>query len=47
MVFVYDVGIRVWQFDVVEGWVVFEFVDKVIEGDKVKLIFKFENGEVS
>ncbi len=42
----YDVGTRAWQPDATEGWVASEVVDKSIDGDKVKLTFKFENGEV-
>src|SRR5688572_15831673 len=47
MASVYDVGTRAWQPDAAEGWVASELVDKAIEGDKAKLTFKLENGEVS
>ena len=43
----YDVGTRVWQPDITEGWVASEVESKKIEGDKVKLVFQLVNGEVS
>lgn len=43
----YDVGTRVWQPDATEGWVASEVESKIIEGDKVKLVFQLANGEVS
>lgn len=46
MASVYDVGTRAWQPDTAEGWIASELVDKAIEGDKAKLTFKLENGEV-
>lgn len=42
----YDVGTKAWQPDAAEGWVASEVVKKTVDGDKVKLIFKLENGEV-
>lgn len=42
----YDVGTRAWQPDTEEGWVASEVVKKQVDGDKVILIFKLENGEV-
>lgn len=42
----YDVGTRAWQPDVTEGWVASEVVKKTINGAKVTLEFKLENGEV-
>ncbi|EPE09665.1 myosin myo2 [Ophiostoma piceae UAMH 11346] len=41
----YDVGTRAWQPDVTEGWVASEVVKKEINGNKVTLEFKLENGE--
>ncbi|TPX15148.1 uncharacterized protein E0L32_004706 [Thyridium curvatum] len=41
----YDVGTRAWQPDTAEGWVASEVVKKSIEGSKVILEFKLENGE--
>ncbi|KAI0885232.1 putative myosin MYO2 [Annulohypoxylon maeteangense] len=41
----YDVGTRVWQPDVTEGWVASEVVKKTVDGDKVTLVFKLENEE--
>jgi myosin heavy subunit len=46
MAHIYDVGTRAWQPDEKEGWVASEVSDKVIEGDKVKLIFQLEDGSV-
>ncbi|KAI9837583.1 MAG: hypothetical protein M1819_007234 [Sarea resinae] len=41
----YEVGTRAWQPDPVEGWVASEVEQKMIEGDKVKLVFQLSNGE--
>ncbi|KAI1339010.1 putative myosin MYO2 [Xylariaceae sp. FL0016] len=41
----YDVGTRAWQPDATEGWVASEVVKKSVDGDKVTLVFKFENEE--
>ncbi|KUI58869.1 Myosin-2 [Cytospora mali] len=41
----FDVGTRAWQPDATEGWVASEVVKKEIDGDKVVLTFKLENGE--
>jgi hypothetical protein len=46
MTSIYDVGTRAWQPDAAEGWVASECTAKTPEGDKVKLVFKLENGEV-
>jgi len=46
MAHIYDIGTRAWQSDTTEGWVASEVVDKQITDDKVKLVFKLENGEV-
>ena len=43
----YDVGTRAWQPDATEGWVASEVVKKTVQGAKVVLQFKLENGEVS
>ncbi|KAL2266532.1 hypothetical protein VTJ83DRAFT_5884 [Remersonia thermophila] len=42
----YDVGTRAWQPDPTEGWVASEVVKKTVNGDKVALEFKLENGEI-
>lgn len=42
----YDVGTKAWQPDAAEGWVASELVNKSVDGSKVKLDFKLENGEV-
>ena len=47
MVHSYDVGTRAWQSDPTEGWVASQVVSKKAIGDKVVLIFKLDNGEVS
>jgi hypothetical protein len=46
MASVYDVGTRAWQPDAADGWIASELVNKAIDGDKAKLTFKLENGEV-
>lgn len=46
MVHNYEVGTRAWQPDPTEGWVASEVKEKLVEGDKVQLIFLMENGEV-
>jgi myosin heavy subunit len=46
MAHIYENGTRAWQPDVTDGWVASEVVEKKIEGDKVKLVFQLENGEV-
>lgn len=43
----YDVGTRAWQPDPTEGWVASEVSEKRVEGEKVKLIFRLETGEVN
>ena len=43
----YDVGTRAWQPDATEGWLASEVVKKTVQGAKVVLQFKLENGEVS
>lgn len=42
----YDLGTRAWQPDLIEGWVASEVVSKEVQGDKVKLAFLLDNGEV-
>jgi myosin-5 len=46
MAHIYDIGTRAWQPDTTEGWVASEVTDKQIDGDKVKLVFQLESGEV-
>lgn len=43
----YDVGTRAWQPDPTEGWVASEVVSKIVDGDRVKLVFQLANAEVS
>ena len=43
----YDVGTKAWQPDPTEGWVASEVEQKIVDGDKVKLVFVLANGEVS
>lgn len=42
----YDVGTKAWQPDQTEGWVASQVSNKSVDGDKVKLVFELENGEV-
>lgn len=42
----YDVGTKAWQPDATEGWVASEVSKKTVDGDKVKLVFTLQNGEV-
>jgi myosin-5 len=42
----YEVGTRAWQPDASEGWVPSEVEQKLVEGEKVRLLFRLENGEV-
>lgn len=46
MAHIYEVGTRAWQPDPDEGWVASEVKEKLVDGDKVQLIFELENGEV-
>lgn len=41
----YNIGTKAWQTDPTEGWVASEVEQKIVDGDKVKLVFKLENGE--
>lgn len=43
----YDVGTKAWQPDQTEGWVASEVIQKVVDGDHVRLVFELESGEVS
>ncbi|KAK8199579.1 class V myosin-like protein [Phyllosticta capitalensis] len=45
MAHIYEVGTRAWQPDATEGWVASEVEQKLVDGDKVKLVFRLENGE--
>ncbi|KAF2184698.1 myosin-2 [Zopfia rhizophila CBS 207.26] len=45
MAHIYDVGTRAWQPDTTEGWVASEVEEKLVQGGKVKLIFRLQNGE--
>ena len=42
----FDVGTRAWQPDPQEGWIASEVEEKKIQGEKVILVFRLENGEV-
>ena len=42
----YDVGTRVWQPDLTDGWVASRVEQKKIQGNNVKIVFELENGEV-
>ncbi|KAL8814786.1 MAG: hypothetical protein Q9223_006020 [Gallowayella weberi] len=41
----FDVGTRAWQPDPTEGWLASEVEKKNIEGQRVTLVFRLENGE--
>jgi myosin-5 len=47
MAHIYEVGTRAWQPDPTEGWVASEVKEKLVDGEKVQLVFELENGEVS
>jgi myosin-5 len=42
----FEIGTGAWQPDATEGWVASEVQQKVVTGDKVKLVFKLANGSV-
>lgn len=46
MAHIYEVGTRAWQPDPTEGWIASEVKEKLVDGDKVQLVFELENGEV-
>lgn len=46
MAHIYEVGTRAWQPDPTEGWVASEVKEKLVDGEKVQLVFELENGEV-
>lgn len=46
MAHIYEVGTRAWQPDPTEGWVASEVKEKLVDGEKVQLLFELENGEV-
>jgi hypothetical protein len=43
----YEVGTRAWQPDPDQGWVPSEVERKLVDGDKIRLVFRLDNGEVS
>lgn len=47
MAHIYEVGTRAWQPDPTEGWLASEVKEKLVDGEKVQLVFEVENGEVS
>jgi len=46
MAHLYDVGTKAWQPDQTEGWVASEVTEKRVDGEKVRLVFALESGEV-
>ena len=46
MAHIYEVGTRAWQPDPTEGWIASEVKEKLVDGEKVQLVFELENGEV-
>ncbi|KAJ5263743.1 hypothetical protein N7478_011348 [Penicillium angulare] len=45
MAHIYEVGTRAWQPDTTDGWVASEVKEKLVDGEKVQLVFELENGE--
>ncbi|KAJ5474825.1 hypothetical protein N7475_004391 [Penicillium sp. IBT 31633x] len=45
MAHIYEVGTRAWQPDPTEGWLASEVKEKLVDGEKVQLVFELENGE--
>ncbi|KAJ5736599.1 uncharacterized protein N7483_001724 [Penicillium malachiteum] len=45
MAHIYEVGTRAWQPDPTEGWVASEVKERLVDGEKVQLVFELENGE--
>ncbi|KAJ5320518.1 hypothetical protein PENANT_c033G03137 [Penicillium antarcticum] len=45
MAHIYEVGTRAWQPDPTEGWLASEVKEKLVDGEKVQLVFEVENGE--
>ncbi|KAL2013455.1 hypothetical protein VTN00DRAFT_980 [Thermoascus crustaceus] len=41
----YEVGTGAWQPDPTEGWIASEVKEKIVDGEKVKLVFLLANGE--
>ena len=46
MAHLYDVGTAVWQPDPTEGWIGSEVEERIVKGEKVKLVFRLANDEV-
>lgn len=46
MAHLYDIGTRAWQPHAEQEWIASEVTAKNVVGDKVKLVFQLENGEV-
>lgn len=42
----YDVGTKAWQPDATEGWIASEVTSRIVDGEKVQLVFALANGEV-
>ena len=43
----YEVGTRVWSPNEEHGWLASEVTKKSVDGDKVHLVIRLDNGEVS
>lgn len=43
----YDVGTGAWQPDPTEGWIASVVKEKLVQGDRVKLVFRLANEEVT
>lgn len=46
MAHLYQVGTGVWQQDPAEGWIASEVEEKIVDGQKVKLVLRLANDEV-
>lgn len=42
----YEVGTGAWQPDATEGWIASVVEEKIVDGDRVKLVFRLSNDEV-
>ncbi|KAJ5081400.1 hypothetical protein NUU61_009664 [Penicillium alfredii] len=45
MAHIFEVGTRAWQPDPTDGWLASELKEKLVDGEKVQLVFELENGE--
>lgn len=43
----YEVGTKAWQPDQAAGWIESEVEERLVDGERVKLVFRLADGEVS